>query len=154
EHTIEVSKSGLLTIAGGKWTTYRKMAEDAVDHAATLAELDERPCITKSLTIHGSDHDPAQLGDLGYYGSDADLINELMTANPELSQRLDPALPIHAAQVVWSVRHEMTRTVDDVLARRTRALFLNAKAAIAMAPAVARLMAEEMGRNGTWERQQ
>jgi len=154
EHTIEVAKSGLLTIAGGKWTTYRKMAEDCVDHAATLAKLDERPCVTKTLNIHGHHQHAEQFGDLSYYGSDATALRELITAAPELGRQLDHALPIQAVQVVWGVRHEMARTVDDVLSRRTRALFLNAKAALAMSPAVAKLMAAELGRDEPWQNEQ
>jgi glycerol-3-phosphate dehydrogenase len=151
EHTIEVSRSGLLTIAGGKWTTYRKMAEDCVDHAATLAKLDERPCVTRTLNIHGYHEHAQDFAELGFYGSDAVGIRELAAAAPELGRQLDPALPIQAAQVVWAVRHEMARTVDDVLSRRTRALFLNARAALAMAPTVARLMAAELGRDERWQ---
>ncbi len=154
EHTIEVGRSGLLSIAGGKWTTYRKMAEDCVDHAATLAKLDERPCATKTLKIHGYHQHAEEFGDLSCYGSDAPALRELMTTAPELGRRLHPALPIQAARVVWAVRHEMARTVDDVLSRRTRALFLNAKAALAMAPAVAKLMAAELGRDETWQNDQ
>jgi glycerol-3-phosphate dehydrogenase len=154
EHTIHVARSGLLTIVGGKWTTYRKMAEDCVDHAATLAKLDERPCMTKSLKIHGYHEHAEQFGELRYYGESAVAIGALMSADPVLARRLDQALPIFAAQVVWAVRHEMARTVEDVLARRTRALFLNARAAMAMAPEVARLLAGELGRNEEWQRDQ
>jgi glycerol-3-phosphate dehydrogenase len=154
EHTILVAKSGLLTIAGGKWTTYRKMAEDCVDHAATLAKLDERPCVTKTLNIHGYHQHAVEFGDLSYYGSDAPALRELMATSPELGHQLNAALPIQAAQVVWAVRHEMARTVDDVLSRRTRALFLNAKAALAMAPAVVKLMAGELGRDERWQNDQ
>jgi len=154
EFTIHVARSGLLTIAGGKWTTYRKMAEDCVDHAATLAKLDERPCVTRELTIHGSHHDAEQFGDLSYYGSDAPAIRELMDSDPALARRLHDRLPIYAAQVVWAARWEMARTVDDVLARRTRALLLDAAAAIAMAGDVARLLAAELGRDEQWQRDQ
>jgi len=154
EHTIHVSRSGLLTIAGGKWTTYRKMAEDCVDHAATLARLDERPCVTRTLPIHGSHFHADTFGDLAYYGSAAPQIQELMDASPDLAMGLHDSLPIVAAQVIWSVRHEMARTADDVLARRTRALFLDARAAVAMAPKVARLMAREMGRDERWQQKQ
>ena len=154
DHTIHVSKSGLVTIAGGKWTTYRRMAADCVDHAATLARLDERPCVTRTLAIHGHIENPGSLGELRYHGSDAGPIRELMNSDPRLGRRLHPALPIYAAQVVWAARHEMARTVDDVLARRTRALFLNAGAAIDMAPDVATLLAIELGRNSGWESDQ
>ena len=154
DHTITISKSGLLTIAGGKWTTYRKMAEECVDHAIVLARLEEKPCVTRSLAIHGCHRAPVNGGSLADYGSDAAQIQGLMREQPELARPLHPALPINGAQVVWAVRHEMARTVDDVLARRTRALFLNARAARAMAPAVARLMARELGRDESWQRRQ
>jgi glycerol-3-phosphate dehydrogenase len=153
EHTIEVGRSGLLTIAGGKWTTYRRMAEDCVDHAATLAKLDERPCVTKTLRIHGCDPSES-LDQLSFYGSDAAALRELKARSPELGRRLHPALPIEAVQLVWAVRHEMARTVDDVLARRTRALLLNAKAAVAMAPEAAKIMADELGRDQAWQADQ
>jgi glycerol-3-phosphate dehydrogenase len=154
EHTIHVAKSGLLTIAGGKWTTYRKMAEDCVDHAATLARLDERPCVTRALKVHAHHPHAEQFGDLSYYGADAPALGELMSTEPALGRRLDEALPVCAAQVVWAARHEMARTVEDVLSRRTRALFLNAKAAVAMAPAVAKLLAAELGRDDAWQNEQ
>jgi glycerol-3-phosphate dehydrogenase len=154
EHTIEVSRSRLLTIAGGKWTTYRKMAEDCVNHAARLAKLDRSPSVTKTLKIHGYHQHAEQFGDLSDYGSDASALRELMTTAPELGRQLHPALSILVVQVVWSVRHEMARTVEDVLSRRTRALMLNANAAIGMAPAVAQLMAAELGKNETWQHNQ
>jgi glycerol-3-phosphate dehydrogenase len=152
EHTITISKSGLLTIAGGKWTTYRKMAEDCLDHVIVLARLEERPCATQHLAIHGSEA-PAS-GPFAVYGTDSARIQELARQKPELARQLHPALPMIGAQVVWAVRHELARTVDDVLARRTRALFLNARAAVDMAPAVARLMASELGQNSSWSERQ
>lgn len=116
EHTIEISPSGLLTIAGGKWTTYRRMAEDVVDHAIVLGRLDDRPCVTRDLRIH------------------------------------DPRC--HDASAAWFAQYEMARTVEDVLARRTRLLFLNARAALAKAPQVARELAKELGRDEAWQRSQ
>jgi glycerol-3-phosphate dehydrogenase len=154
EHTIDVSKSGLLSIAGGKWTTYRRMAEDCVDHAATLAKLEERACVTRTLRIHGCRENCEQLGELWYYGADAAGINDLIATDAGLGRQLTSALPIVGAQVVWAVREEMGRSLEDVLARRTRALFLNAGAAIEMAPEAARLMAVELGRNEAWQRSQ
>lgn len=151
EHTIQISKSGLLTMAGGKWTTYRRMAEDCVNHAATLAGLDERPCVTRDLRIHGYHPDAAQFGALADYGQDALVMEGLIEGRPELGEALDAEMPVRAAQVYWAVRHEMARTVDDVLARRTRVLSLNARAAIRMAPAVARLMAAQLGRDEAWQ---
>lgn len=150
DHTIHIDGSGLLTIAGGKWTTYRNMAEDCVDQALVLAELPERPCVTKTLDIHGSDEHPERFGDLAVYGSDAPLIRHLARVDPTLGDRLDPALPTIGAEVVWAARHEMARTVEDALARRSRALFLDARAAIRMAPRVADLMAKELGRDDVW----
>jgi glycerol-3-phosphate dehydrogenase len=154
EHTITISKSGLLTIAGGKWTTYRKMAEDCVDHAIVLAQLQEKSCMTRTLPIHGCHREPDKNRTLATYGSDAAAIQELMRKQPELAEPLNSVLNINGAQVVWAVRHEMARTIDDVLARRTRALFLNARAAIDMAPAVAQLMARELGRDKSWKQEQ
>jgi len=154
DHTIHVTKSGLLTIAGGKWTTYRRMAEDAVNHAETLGKLDEKPCVTRTLPIHGHDRDAQKFDALACYGSDAPAMAAMIEADPALGRRLHPDLPICAVQVVWACRCEMARTVDDVLARRTRALPLHARAAIAMAPEVARLMAAELGRDNAWQQAQ
>ena len=154
DFTLHVAKSGLLSIAGGKWTTYRKMAEDCVDHAATLAKLDERPCITKSLHIFGHNADTDPRDPLRDYGSVAASIQQLMQSRAELAQPLSPVFPIVAAQVLWAAREEMARTVEDVLARRTRILFLNARAAIDLAPAVARIMAAELHQNDAWQSKQ
>jgi len=154
DHTIHIDESGLLTITGGKWTTYRNMAEDCVNHAATLGKLPDRECTTKRLNIHGFHRHPEKFGDLWYYGSDARAIHELMRKEPGLAQPLAANLPYTGAEVVWAARHEMARTVEDVLGRRTRALFLNAKAALAAAPKVASLMAREMGRDAAWETKQ
>jgi glycerol-3-phosphate dehydrogenase len=141
----------LITIAGGKWTTYRNMAEDCVDKALVLAELPDQPCVTKTLNIHGFHEHAERFGDLAVYGSDAPAILDLIRSDPSLGERLDPALPTVAAEVVWSTRCEMARTVEDVLARRTRALFLDARAAIRMAPRAAELMARELGRDEAWK---
>jgi glycerol-3-phosphate dehydrogenase len=151
DHTIHLDPNGLLSIAGGKWTTYRNMAQDGVDQAATLGGLADRPCVTQTLPIHGHHDGAADFGLLACYGSDAPALRELMAAHPALAQALDPDLPQVGAEVVWAARHEMARTVEDVLARRTRALFLNAKAALRMAPEVARLLAEELGRDEAWQ---
>jgi glycerol-3-phosphate dehydrogenase len=154
DHTIRVDNSGLLTIVGGKWTTYRHMAEDCVDHAVTLGELPDVRSKTHDLRIHGYKPGDASLTALGVYGSDGEAILALAATDNRLGQQLHPALPYIAAEVVWGVREEMARTLDDVLSRRTRALFLNARAAIEMAPAVARLMAQELGAGEDWIEQQ
>ncbi len=148
DHAILIENSGIVTIAGGKWTTYRHMAEDCVNQAATLADLEERPCATAELKIHGWHPNAAEFGHLSVYGSDAPAVQALHHSMSDV--RLHPALPYTAAEVLWAVRHEMARTVEDVLARRTRALFLNARAAIDMAPAVASLMAAELHRDDAW----
>ncbi len=150
DHTIHISASGLLTITGGKWTTYRKMAEDAVDHVVVLARLPDRDCVTKDLHLHGYHRNAGNFGHLEVYGSDALAIQELSHSDPLLAKVLNLALPVTGAEVVWAARTEMARTVEDFLARRSRALFLNAEAAIAMAPEVARLMAAELGRDELW----
>jgi glycerol-3-phosphate dehydrogenase len=134
-----------MTITGGKWTTYRHMAEDCVDQAATLGQLPDAPCVTQHLKIHGFYADAKQLGDLAVYGSDAAEIQKLVRSDPKLGRRLHPALPYMQAEVIWAVRNEMARTIEDVLARRMRVLFLNARAALEMAPTVAELMGTELG---------
>ena len=154
DHTIHTAKSNLISIAGGKWTTYRKMAEDCVTHAAAVAKLQPRPSITPHLHIHGYHESAAQFGPLAIYGSDAPAIQHLMQTIPAMADVLHDDLPITAAQVIWSVRHEMARTVDDILARRTRALLLDSKAAIELAPQVAALMAVELQHNSQWQQQQ
>jgi glycerol-3-phosphate dehydrogenase len=171
DHTVHIDESGLMTVAGGKWTTYRKMAEDCVDQAATLGRLEERECGTRGLAVHGAvgtevagaegdggrDARPTSAEDrLSVYGADAEGVLALERAEPALAEPLDAggALPYTGAQVVWAARHEMARTVDDCLARRTRALFLNARAAVAMAPEVARVLARELGRDEAWARAQ
>jgi glycerol-3-phosphate dehydrogenase len=150
DHVIDVDRSGLLTITGGKWTTYRHMAEDCVDHAITLGKLRDEPCPTKNLHIHGYTEIAGELGDLEVYGADAAHILALAKANPALGQRLHPALPVIGAEIVWAAREEMARSVEDALARRTRALFLNAAAAMEMAGTAAALMASELGRENDW----
>ena len=154
DHTIHIDASGLLTVTGGKWTTYRRMAEDTVNQAAVLARLPDKPCVTQTLRIHGYVAKPGPAGPVRVHGSDAGRIEALAQENPGLAERLHDALPYTAAEVVWAARHEMARTVEDVLARRCRALFLNAAAAIQMAPRAARLMARELGRDAAWERRE
>jgi glycerol-3-phosphate dehydrogenase len=147
-HEVLVSDSGLVTIVGGKWTTYRKMAEDTLNHATLIGGLPEKPCTTESLQLHGyrSPHAAPLPPAYAVYGSDAPKLEQL-----GLDARLHHRLPYAKANVVWAVRHEMARTVEDVLARRTRALFLDAQAAREMAPETAALMAAELGRDKAWE---
>jgi glycerol-3-phosphate dehydrogenase len=149
DHTIRIEETGLVTVCGGKWTTYRRMAEDCVNQAATLARLPEKPCVTYDLRIHGYCEDATSLGYLRVYGSDAARITAL-----ERRERLHPALPYTAGEVIWAVREEMARSVEDVLARRTRALFLNARAALELSSPAADLMARELQRDEEWKARQ
>jgi len=150
DHTIHIDQAGLITIVGGKWTTYRYMAEDCVNHAITLGTLDDRECQTRNLHLHGYFEDPASLGELAVYGSDSEAILAIAGEDARLLEPMHPALPYCEAEVIWAVRSEMARTVEDVLARRTRALFLNARAAISLAPRVAEIMARETGVDAAW----
>ncbi len=154
DHTIHIDPSGLLTTTGGKWTTYRHMAEDALNQAATLARLPERRCQTIALRVHGYHPHAGKFGALAMYGSDAPAIQRLAAEDRSLAEPIHPALPYTGAQVVWAVREEMARTVEDVLARRCRALFLNAAAAQQMAKETARLMAIELAQDDAWQRRQ
>ena len=154
DHTIRIENSGMITICGGKWTTYRHMAEDCVNQAATLARLAEKPCVTSHLNIHGFHPASEKFGHLWVYGSDAPMVRDLERSDAAWAAPLDAALPYTGAQVVWAVRHELALTLEDVLARRTRALFLNAQAALRMAPRVADLMARELGRDAEWQSRQ
>jgi glycerol-3-phosphate dehydrogenase len=143
DHTILISPSKLITITGGKWTTYRKMAQDAIDR------IGGSPSRTADLRLHGWTEETGPDGAWQQvYGSDAPLVREF----PQ--QPLHPSLPFAQGEVAWAARHEMARSVEDVLARRTRALFLDARASLEAAPLVARLLAEELGRDSAWERTQ
>ena len=154
DHFLIISDSGLVTITGGKWTTYRRMGEDTIDKAFLIAGLVEKPSITKSLRIHGWLKNIDKSDPLYFYGSDAPTIKRLVNDNSSLGQKLCEALPHIKAEVIWHVRNEMARTVEDVLARRTRSLLLDARASIEMAPAVASILAEELNKSPEWEIQQ
>jgi glycerol-3-phosphate dehydrogenase len=149
-HKISISKTGLLTIIGGKWTTYRRMAKDCLDEAIGAGMIPDRKCITAGYPIHGSAVVEKSDTYLDVYGSDAVCIRELMVSNPALTCLLDPALEFTEAEVRWAVREEMARKVEDVLARRLRALFMDARASIRMAPRVAEIMAEELQKDRNW----
>ncbi|RFS18791.1 glycerol-3-phosphate dehydrogenase/oxidase [Chitinophaga silvatica] len=153
-HKILIADSGLITITGGKWTTFRRMAEDVVNTAIETGGLMSVNCATKTLRIHGYSQGKLAPVPLDVYGCDAAEIEAFMVRNPQMSERLHAALPYLNAQVIWAVKYEMAITVEDVLARRLRALFLDAAAAIEMAPKVAALMAAENGKDLTWQEQQ
>ncbi|WP_317129679.1 glycerol-3-phosphate dehydrogenase/oxidase [Hymenobacter jejuensis] len=153
-HKIMVSETGLITITGGKWTTYRRMGQDTIDNAIALGKLPAALSQTAHLPIHGAlptaDHSPH----LAVYGSDQVPLLQLVTDEPAWGEKIDAALEFLKAEVVWAARFEMARTVEDVLARRVRILFLDARAAIRAAPEVAALLAQELGHDAQWQRQQ
>ncbi|WP_236778461.1 glycerol-3-phosphate dehydrogenase/oxidase [Pseudalgibacter alginicilyticus] len=154
-HKIIVSKSGLITITGGKWTTYRRMAQDTINKAIRLGKLSKAKCITKDLKIHGSTMEMiGQSNHLYVYGSDQKGINQLIGEFPELGEKLHPRLEFLKAEVIWAIRNEMARTVEDILARRVRALFLDANAAIEITPLVAKMLAKELDKDEDWKHQQ
>jgi glycerol-3-phosphate dehydrogenase len=155
EHAVTTSGSGLVTITGGKWTTYRKMAEDAVDQAARVGNLPVRPCITADLRLHGwkpgaSDPDEA----LSVYGADAPELSRLLGEREEWNQPLHRSLPYRQGEVIWAARNEAARCLEDVLARRTRALFLDSRASVEAAPRAAALLASELGHSSHWQENQ
>lgn len=143
-----------MTVTGGKWTTYRRMAQETVDVAVETAVLDVRDCVTETLRLHG--FDPSATAAAGLpdarrmYGTDRVALDALEQQDPQLATPLHAALSITGSEVVFAVRSEMARTVDDVLARRTRSLLLDARAAIAISDRVAQIMATELG----WSPQQ
>ncbi|MFI5358204.1 MAG: FAD-dependent oxidoreductase [Opitutales bacterium] len=148
DHVIAISPGGLVTITGGKWTSYRKMAEDTVTRAAKSAGLDARPSRTEALPLLGATKKPAHR--FAQYGTEAPELEALIAAEAGLDALLHPRFPNRRVEVVWAVRKEMARTVDDVLSRRTRVLQLDVRAALAAAPAVAELLARELGRDAAW----
>lgn len=154
DHTLMIDPSGLVTITGGKWTTYRKMAEDTVNEAAIVAGLDERKSVTENLRLHGWLKNTEAADPYELYGSDALSLKNITSEREEWGQPIHPNLPYTPAEVVWAARNEMARTVEDVLARRTRALLLDARASIEMAKPVADLLAKELGRSEAWKQQQ
>jgi glycerol-3-phosphate dehydrogenase len=154
DHLITVSDAGLITITGGKWTTYRRMAEDVINTAIKKTGLEDKPCVTFDLRIHGAKKDTDFKEPLYYYGTDAAAIKSLVHKEKSLVELIHPNLAYIKAEIIWAVQNEMCMTVEDALARRTRALLLDAKAAIESAPVVAALMAKEMGKDDNWINEQ
>jgi glycerol-3-phosphate dehydrogenase len=150
DHNISVSDSELISITGGKWTTYRKMAEDVMEIAIHKAGMSDKECVTKNLHIHGYKESNDYSAPLYYYGEDETAIKNIIKEDKSLSEAIHPSLPYIKAEIIWAVRNEMCMTVEDALARRTRALLLDAKAAMESAAQVAELMANEMKKNADW----
>ncbi|MDF7810612.1 glycerol-3-phosphate dehydrogenase/oxidase [Hymenobacter sp. YC55] len=153
-HKILVSDAGLITITGGKWTTYRRMGQDTVDKAIALGKLPAAESQTAHLPIHGAQATPDRSNHLYVYGTDQPALLDLIAKHPALGEKLDDTLEFLKAEVVWAARYEMARTVEDVLARRVRVLFLDARAAIRVAPEVAALLAQELGHDAAWQQEQ
>jgi len=153
-HKIVVSESGMVTLTGGKWTTYRQMAEDVMNTVAKTAGLQEKKSKTRNLKIHGYKLNPDLNNPMYFYGSDEEKILDLAKKEDGLDEYLSSKLKVLNAQVVWGARYEMARTIEDILSRRTRSLLLDAKESIRMAPKVAELMAKELGYDKQWEENQ
>jgi glycerol-3-phosphate dehydrogenase len=141
DHTILVSLGGLVTITGGKWTTYRKMAEDAVNNALFISKQPKMDCVTVSLKIGDPEKRLA-------------MIDAIIAENKNHANLLHENFPYSIAEVIFAIRHELAETVEDILARRTRILFLNARVAKELAPLVASLLANELGKHKEWEKGQ
>lgn len=154
EHAIEVSYNGLVTIAGGKWTTYRKMAKDTIDKAAMIAKLPLVKSHTEYLNIHGHKTNIKPNDFLGVYGTDADLILDLVEKRPELKEKIHPEYQIIKGQVVWAIKNEDAKTIEDFLARRTRLLFLDAKASLQSATIVAEIFKQELNLSDEWKQEE
>jgi glycerol-3-phosphate dehydrogenase len=154
EHAVLVSDSGLVTVTGGKWTTYRVMAADAVDRASRVGGLPKRPCVTADLRLRGWTETLPEDGTLRGYGADRPGVQAVLDSKPGWDAPIHPELPIRAGEVAWAARHELARTVEDVLARRSRCLLLDAKGSAEAAPKVAAILAGELGFDEGWQTEQ
>ncbi|HSF89633.1 MAG TPA: glycerol-3-phosphate dehydrogenase/oxidase [Saprospiraceae bacterium] len=154
DHQITVSESGLISITGGKWTTYRRMAEDTVNVAIQRADLSMTPSVTAALPIHGylegTDFESA----LYYYGTDKEYVLAMVSEDPSLGEQIHDHFPYIKAEIYWAVKEEMCVAIEDFLARRSRMLFLDAKASVEAAPLVAQIMAVLLNEDEVWIRQQ
>lgn len=153
-HKIVVSDSQLFTMVGGKWTTFRRMAQDMVEKVEKVKRWKQTESKTKKLKIHGYKKDVDLNDPLYVYGTDKEKMLELAQKEKGLDQLLSESLQLIKAQVVWAVREEMARTLEDVLARRIRCLFLNAPETMRIAPEVASIIAAELGKDKAWEEKQ
>lgn len=153
-HEVMIGAGGMVTIVGGKWTTYRRMAEDTMDRVIQHCAFEARACRTHDLRLHGwlerGAHVHADADWARVYGSELDRVRAVIAERAEWSEPMDPRLPYPLGVAAWAVRAEHARRVEDVLSRRTRALLLDARAAMASAERVARVMAGELGRSEAW----
>ncbi|MFA8300613.1 MAG: glycerol-3-phosphate dehydrogenase/oxidase [Hyphomicrobiales bacterium] len=153
-HKLVVSDSGLVTITGGKWTTYRQMSEETVDEAAKVGSLPSVRSVTKDLKIHGSSKTHEFSNPLYFYGADLPKVMNLIDEDPSLGEKISKQFDYIKAQIVWAVREEMARNIEDFLARRVRMLLLDARESVKVAPIVAEVMAKELGKDKKWEEEQ
>ena len=153
DHKLIVSKSGLITITGGKWTTYRKMAEETVDKLFSIGNFTSKKCITKKISIHGNSLNIIE-GENSEYGSDKMELHKLINSDNYFKKCISSNCHFTIGHVIWAVKYEMARTVEDVLARRCRLLFLDAAAAIEAAPLVAKVLADQLGFDDSWQKGQ
>jgi glycerol-3-phosphate dehydrogenase len=152
-HKITISPSGLITIIGGKWTTYRRMAEDTIDKAIKSGLLNKAKCITSDLKLISVTKNNS-IERLRIYGDHSIDIEWMISEDPRLGTLVDSRLPYTKAEILWICRNEMPFNLEDILARRTRSLFLNARASKEIAPGVAGLMASEFGYDQKWQEEQ
>ena len=154
DHVITVSPSGLVSIAGGKWTTYRKMAEDVINQGIQVGGLPKRACCTSNLKLFGYAEGLDPQDPWSAYGSHIATIKKMTRSHPSLKTKLTPSLPYTFAHVKWAIEYEMAQSVEDVLSRRLRLLLLDAKKAIEIAPRVAQFMAKERQLSKRWVQKQ
>ncbi len=153
-HKIYISNSGLVSITGGKWTTYRAMAEDVLNRALESADIESKKCSTKNLKLHGYKKNLSRTDWNSVYGTDIEKIDAIIASDKSSSEKLLPNYPFKKVHVIHAVRDEFAHTVEDVLARRIRLLFLDARAAIEVAPKVAEIVAKELGKDEVWKKNQ
>jgi len=152
-HKIIVSKSGLITITGGKWTTYRRMASETIDRAIREKFLESKKCRTETLKLSESGSGTLY-PHFKIYGNHSAEIEKIADGNDGLLKPVHPAFPYTIAEIMWICRNEMAVNIGDILARRCRALFLDSRASVEAAPEIARIMALELGHDEKWQEEQ
>jgi glycerol-3-phosphate dehydrogenase len=153
-HKIFISQSHLFTMIGGKWTTFRRMAQDMVEKVEKTKGWKSTSTQTRHLKLHGSMENVDHNDPLYFYGSDKENIIICMSEHSDNKEIISDRLNINVAQVIWAVRNEMARTVEDFLSRRVRALLLDARESILISPKVAEIIAKELGKDEDWKNNQ
>ena len=147
-HKIDISPSGLISVLGGKWTTYRKIAEDAINTAISINKLKKKKCKTERTKLFGFKRNVSWSDPMHIYGSLKKKVESLGGINDNKS--LSNKFYISNNIIEWSIIHEMALTVEDILARRTRCVFLDSKESKRIAPIVAQKMADILGEDDKW----